>query len=114
MWGVKWDYPATQPYTYDGNEREVKLINLPAGVEVSYENNKAANAGTYTAIATLIYDTTNYELTNVSFEQTIDWTINKQVVERPIKVSGRLFYNGQEQTGVIYDAEYEDVRFKVI
>ena len=114
MFGVNWDYNSYEPFTYDGNEREVKLTNLPEGVEVSYENNKAANAGTYTAIATLIYDTTNYELTNVSFEQTIDWTINKQVVERPIKVSGRLFYNGQEQTGVIYDAEYEDVRFKVI
>ena len=113
MWSVKWDYSATQPFTYDGNEKEVKLINLPAGVEVSYENNKQIGAATYNATATLIYDTNNYELSNVNFDKTIEWTINKQQVNKPSKVSSRLFYSGQEQTGVNYNAQDKDVRFTV-
>lgn len=115
MWGVRWDYSATQPYTYDGNEKEVKLINLPEGkgVSVNYENNARTNAGTYTASATLNYDTNNYELSNVNFDKTIEWTINKQQVNKPSKVSSRLFYSGQEQTGVTYNPQDKDVIFTV-
>ena len=113
MWSVKWDYSATQPYTYDGNEREVKLINLPEGISVNYENNAKTNAGTYNATATLIYDTNNYELSNVNFNETIEWTINKQQVNKPNKLSSRLFYSGQEQTGVNYNAQDKDVLFTV-
>ena len=111
MWSVKWDYSATQPYTYDGNEKEVKLINLPEGISVNYENNAKTNAGTYTASATLNYNTTNYELININFNETINWTINKQQVIKPNKVSSRLFYNGQEQTGVNYNEEDKDILF---
>ena len=113
MWGVKWDYNSYEPFTYDGNEKEVQLTNLPAGVEVGYENNIATNARTYTATATLIYDTTNYELSNVNFDKTIEWTINKQQVNKPSKLSSRLFYSGQEQTGVNYNAQDKDVLFTV-
>ena len=113
MWSVKWDYSATQPYTYDGNKKEVKLINLPEGISVNYENNAKTSAGTYTASATLNYNTTNYELTNINFNETINWTINKQQVIKPNKVSGRLFYDGQEQTGVNYNAQEKDVLFTV-
>lgn len=113
MFGVRWDYNSYKPFTYDGNEKEVKLTNLPAGVEVSYENNKKIGAGTYNATATLIYDTTNYELSNVNFDKTIEWTINKQQVIKPNKVSGILSYTGQEQTGVNYNAQDKDVIFTV-
>ena len=113
MWSVRWDYSATQPFTYDGNEKEVKLINLPQGISANYENNTKTNAGTYTARATLSYNTTNYELININFNETINWTINKQQVDKPNKVSGRLFYNGQEQTGVNYNAEDKDILFTV-
>ena len=113
MWGVRWDYNSYKPFTYDGNEKEVKLTNLPAGVEVSYENNKKIGAGTYNATATLIYDTTNYELSNVNFDETIEWTINKQQVNKPSKVNSRLFYSGQKQTGVNYNEEDKDVLFTV-
>ena len=113
MWGVRWDYSATQPYTYDGNKQEVKLINLPEGISVNYENNAKTDAGTYTASATLKYDTTNYELINDNFDDTIEWTINKQQVDKPSEVSSRLFYNGQEQTGVNYNAQDKDVLFTV-
>ena len=111
MWSVKWDYSATQPYTYDGNKQEVKLINLPEGISVNYENNAKTNAGTYTASATLNYNTTNYELININFNETINWTINKQQVIKPNKVSSRLFYNGQEQTGINYNEEDKDILF---
>lgn len=115
MWDVRWDYSATQPFTYDGSEKEVKLINLPEGkgVSVNYENNTETNAGTYTASATLNYNTTNYELININFNETINWTINKQQVNKPSKVSSRLFYSGQEQTGVIYNPQDKDVLFTV-
>lgn len=113
MWGVKWNYSSSQPYAYDGNEKEVKLINLPEGITVNYKNNTATSAGTYTASATLIYDTTNYELIDINFNETINWTINKQQVNKPSKVSSRLFYNGQEQIGVNYNEEDKDVLFTV-
>lgn len=113
MWGVRWDYNSYEPFTYNGNEREVKLINLPEGISVNYENNAKTNAGTYNATATLIYDTNNYELSNVNFNETIEWTINKQQVNKPNKVSSRLFYSGQEQTGVNYSEEDKDILFTV-
>lgn len=113
MGSVKWNYNTYEPYTYDGNEKEVKLTNLPEGISVNYENNTATNARTYTATATLIYDTTNYELINKNFNETINWTINKQQVIKPNEVSSRLFYNGQEQTGVNYNEEYKDILFTV-
>ena len=113
MWGVRWDYNSYEPFTYNGNEREVKLINLPEGISVNYENNAKTNAGTYNATATLIYDTNNYELSNVNFNETIEWTINKLQVNKPSKVSSRLFYSGQEQTGVNYSEEDKDILFTV-
>ena len=113
MWGVKWNYNTYEPYTYDGNEKEVKLINLPEGITVNYKNNTATNAGTYNATATLNYNTTNYELININFDETINWTINKQQVNKPNEVSGILSYNGQEQTGVNYNAQDKDVLFTV-
>ena len=113
MWGVKWNYSSSQPFTYDGNEKEVKLINLPEGISVNYENNAKTNAGTYTASATLNYNTTNYELINIKFNETINWTIKKQQVNKPSEVISRLYYNGQEQTGVNYNAQDKDVLFTV-
>lgn len=114
MGSVKWNYNTYEPYTYDGNKKEVKLTNLPEGVEVSYENNTATNARTYTATATLIYDTTNYELININFDETINWTINKQQVIKPNEVNSRLFYNGQKQTGVNHSEEDKDSLYTVV
>lgn len=113
MWGVKWDYNSYEPFTYDGNVKEVKLINLPEGISVNYENNTETNAGTYIASATLIYDKTNYELIDINFNETINWTINKKQVNKPSEVSSRLFYNGQEQKGVNYNEEDKGVLFTV-
>lgn len=108
---VYWNYD--EPYTYDGEEKTVELVNVPENVEVTYQNNKETNAETYNATATLIYDTTNYELSNVNFDETIEWAINKQQVNKPSKVSSSLFYSGQEQTGVNYNAQDKGVIFTV-
>lgn len=113
MWGVRWDYNSYEPFTYDGNEKEVKLINLPEGISVNYENNTETDAGTYTARATLKYNTTNYELIDINFNETINWTINKRQVIKPSEVISRLFYTGQEQKGVNYNEEDKGVLFTV-
>ena len=45
---------------YDGNEHEVVITGtLPAGVTVSYANNKGTNVGTYNGVATVV-GTGNY------------------------------------------------------
>ena len=55
---VGWNY--YEPYTYDGEEKTVKLVNVPKNVEVTYQNDyKATNAGTYTATAIIEYDENN-------------------------------------------------------
>ncbi len=113
MWSVNWDYSTSQPYTYDGTQKEVKLMNLPEVITVSYENNTATNSGNYSAIATLNYDTANYELINKNFDDTINWEINKQKVNTPTQKGGRLFYNGQEQSGVNYNIEDSNNLFTV-
>jgi len=54
-----WDYESA--FRYDGKRHGVELKGLPQGVRASYEGNSAANAGVYTATASLIYDSKNYE-----------------------------------------------------
>ncbi|MBO5925576.1 MAG: DUF5050 domain-containing protein [Clostridia bacterium] len=45
---------ANATYTYDGNIHTLLVSgNIPSGVDVSYQNNMATNAGEYTATATL-------------------------------------------------------------
>ncbi len=40
-------------YDYDGNEKELTVSDVPSGIQVSYQNNKGLDAGTYNATATL-------------------------------------------------------------
>lgn len=54
MSNVKWNY--TEPFFYNSQSHNVELINLPAGVTVNYENNQKTDIGSYTAVATLVYD----------------------------------------------------------
>ena len=72
MSAVEWNYAG--PFTYDGEEKTVELAGLPLEIGVEYVNNKAAAAGTYTAMAEFVYDEANYE------EPTADkciWEIRK-------------------------------------
>ncbi len=61
--------------TYDGAEKCVALAGLPAGVSViGYVNATATEAGEYTAIAALSYDSANY---NPPTAPTFTWEILK-------------------------------------
>ena len=76
MSGVEWDYAGA--FTYDGQEKSVSLTGVPSGVTVAYTNEKAADAGTYTAKVKFTFDE-NYELVNAGNIQTLTWTINKAI-----------------------------------
>ena len=69
---IVWDY--AQPFGYDGNIKEVKLINVPNNVTVTYTNNSATDVGDYVAQANLVYDNNNYEIYNFNCPQ-LNWTI---------------------------------------
>ena len=80
MTGVTWDYDSQNPFVYDGQPKMVQLINLPAGVEVEYQNNSniATNAGTHTAVAIFTIDSEHY---NAISNKTLDWTISKADID---------------------------------
>lgn len=70
-------------FSYDGQEKSIRLSNLPEYLSATYSGNSATNAGDeYEAAATLsLEDTENYnelpeELTTI----TQDWKINKKVL----------------------------------
>ncbi len=56
---TRWNY--SSPYVYNGQEKSVSLRNIPEGVRVTYEGNRAADAGEYVARAIFTYDRENYE-----------------------------------------------------
>ena len=88
---VGWSYDDSYPSTYDGKEKTIELINIPDNVEVTYENNKATNAGTYNATAIIEYDENNYKITNDEhLVLTKQWSINKA----KNTISGELVLNG--------------------
>ena len=58
MSGAHWDYAGE--YKYDGTAKSVYVSGLPSGVTATYTGNTATAPGTYTAHATLAYDTENY------------------------------------------------------
>jgi hypothetical protein len=68
---VRWSYEG--PFTYDGFEKNIVLLNVPAGIDVRYRDNKASAVGTYTAKAYLTYDSENFNAPDI--ETAIDWEI---------------------------------------
>ena len=71
---VGWNYSEPLPYT--AYPQEVMLTNLPAGVTATYTGNKATETGTYTAHATLNYNTDNFVVAAVP---DCVWTIKPAV-----------------------------------
>lgn len=59
MANVRWDYE--HPFVYDGTQKSVYLRGLPEGVEPTYMENVAINAGMMTASVKFSYDALNYE-----------------------------------------------------
>lgn len=75
---VHWSYD--EPFTYDGNEKVVNLVNIPDGLNVEYRNNVKLDAGKYVATAKLTpSDIVNYEIPEVNG---CTWSINKSVLDK--------------------------------
>ena len=73
--GAKWNY--TTPYTYSGEEQSVTVIgvSLPSDVSINYSGNEQTNAkANYSATATLVYESKNYNVTG-SLPGALLWTI---------------------------------------
>ncbi|MHC1785781.1 MAG: leucine-rich repeat protein [Christensenellales bacterium] len=80
MSGTTWNYNG--PFTYDGAEKTVRVIGLPAGVTVaSYTENKGTSVGNYAATVTLAYDTANFEQPVLA---PLAWVIAESTIEEPL------------------------------
>lgn len=97
MSGVAWDYVG--PFEGDGAVKTVTLTNLPAGVTASYKDNTATRPGTYTAQATLTYDTTNYE-PPLGVADLI-WTITEPIDLAVDSIIGYPVTVGSDSAGVV-------------
>ena len=74
-WGVAAE---AATFLYDGAEHGVALTGLPAGVTATYEGSSAIDAGNYTAIAHLVYDTANYE--PIADPAPLGWSITRRPI----------------------------------
>ena len=83
----------SQTYDYDGTEKTLTVAGtLPAGVSVTYTNNRGTDAGTYNATATLSGDGYNTLTLNATL------TINK-INMTGLSLTGASYdYNGQTRT----------------
>lgn len=99
-------FTGEKSFTYDGTEKEIKIneADLPEGVAVAYAGNKAQNAGTYEATATLSGE--GYQTLTL----TQKWTIEKATLSgisaeatQQLNVDGSAHfpaYTGELPTGV--------------
>lgn len=70
---TRWDYEGG--FRYNGQEKTVSVINLPAGVTVAgYTGEKGTDIAVYTASVTLNYDSYNY---NEPVIEALVWAINR-------------------------------------
>lgn len=93
---LSWVYHAD--FVYDGTVKEVTISGLPEDVTVNaYTSNFAINAGTYTASATFVYDSANYESVSIT---PLVWEIAKAKMDTStIKwTNTTLTFNGQVQS----------------
>ena len=91
-----WYYPVA--FTYDGQIHDVYLTGVDAHiVEIEYWGNKNTNAGTYYArVKNIKLLDENYN--EVTYNNILEWTINKALVEKPNCASRVSTYNAEEQT----------------
>ena len=76
-------------FVYCGSEQSVTLLGLPKGVAVvGYSDNRATDAGTYIAGATLSYDAENYNPPQI---QPFEWIIRRAEYD----LSGVQFSDGE-------------------
>ncbi len=96
---IKW----TEDFlTYNGSEQRVTLSGLPAGVNViGYSDNRAVNAGRYTAGVALSYDENNY---NPPIIQPHEWNIYPAEYDETsfYFTDGEFVYDGEEHYPIFY------------
>ncbi len=103
MSAVCWNY--SESYIYDGSEKRIELIGLPAGIKPVYENASAVNAGSYTASVEFEFDEKNYN--RPSFEK-CTWVIDKADVDLSKirwNYSAPFTYNGEEHSIALMNVE---------
>ncbi len=96
--GVFW---STSNLTYNGTEQKVTLLGLPEGVSViGYSDNRAVNAGSYKANATLSYDTVNYNQPSIA---PFSWSIIPAVYDESCMefLDGEFVYDGEEHFPIL-------------
>lgn len=95
---ARWDY--SEAFIYDGSEKSIELKGLPENIEVQYQDNKAVNAGMYTAKATPIYDDGIYDIRGEILP--CRWQISKAFIE-----SKNLTWKSFDE--FVYDGEPKSV-----
>ncbi|MBQ0041617.1 MAG: BspA family leucine-rich repeat surface protein [Clostridiales bacterium] len=70
---TRWNYEADM-FVYDGQDKQIELINVPREVEVRYNGNKAVGAGDYSATAEFVTKSSNYNTPELT---TCNWSIEK-------------------------------------
>ncbi len=97
---VRWDYdPVNNPFVYNGSAYTVLLV-MPDGLDATYTENSAINAGEYTAEYTFVYDDANFELTGAAVSALV-WEIEKASYD----MSGITFVDSE----VTYDGEEHSI-----
>ena len=84
-------------FTYNGKEQTLNINGFDSEI-MSIINNKASNAGKYTAVISL-KDKEHYawkDHTNTDIS--IEWNVNKILVDKPSVDNTEFTYNGKEQT----------------
>lgn len=97
-----WNY--TEPFTYDGEEHEVTISNLPKGLQVAYSDNIATNADNYSAVATFTEDSGNIEFEGGQLSCSLPWKIQKRTYEIDIK-DVEFIYNYDENYPLYYTGD---------
>lgn len=95
MDNVDWNY--TNYFTYDGSEKEVKIVNLPAGVTVEYTGvTKTKEVGVHSAVAKFSH------INGENYEPIPDKEITWEIKKGKINVTSVAFkdktYSGREQS----------------
>lgn len=96
MTNASWNYDKVNSFTYDGNEKEVLVQNLPQGVTVNqYQNNKATNVGIYNASVSFNYDNINYNAPTIS---NLQWEIKRADITGITFEGQTVEYDGLEHS----------------
>lgn len=109
--GIAWS--GSDSFAYDGTAHTVALTGLPEGVTAGYTNNEKTYAGSYTATATLNYDTANYDLTAPIADR--NWSITAVAQTPSVTPTASLAKGGNTLSlaPLVTDAKGESVTFSI-